>query len=92
MNQQRFVLGRIVATPGAVEALAASGDDPFVYIGRHAAGDWGEICAEDARENDLSVKLGFRILSVYRLSDSTKLWLITEADRSATTLLLPAEY
>jgi hypothetical protein len=87
-----FPLGQVVSTPGALDALARAGQEPWPFIGRHVAGDWGELDEEDRRENELSVKEGFRILSAYRLSDGTKIWIITEADRSSTTILLPEEY
>jgi hypothetical protein len=88
----RFLPGQIVATPGALEAIKASGDSPFDLLMRHLTGDWGDVAEHDRKENELSVKEGFRILSAYALSNGTKLWLITEADRSATTFLLPDEY
>jgi hypothetical protein len=87
-----FSLGRIVATPGALALLAATGADPLELLSRHASGDWGEVPPEDARENELSVREGFRIISNYPLSDAGRIWIITEADRSATTLLLPEDY
>jgi hypothetical protein len=85
-------MGHIVATPGALEAFRAAGEKPIKYLARHARGDWGEVCEEDAKENEFSVEKGFRILSAYRLSTGVKIWIITESDRSATTLLLPSEY
>ena len=88
----RFSLGRIVATPGAIEALAEAADDPRPYFKRHVNGDWGDVPEEDAKENELSMREGFRILSSYKLSTGVKIWVITEADRSATTILLPSEY
>lgn len=90
----RFELGRVVATPGAMEAFTASGVSPVELLGRHQAGDWGQIPKEDARENELSVERGYRIISSYRVGDAggERIWIITEADRSATTLLLPEEY
>ena len=88
----RFELGQTVATIGALDALAAAGTDGLALLGRHVAGDWGEVCAEDAAENELSVREGFRILSAYTLATGVKVWIITEADRSATTFLLPDEY
>ncbi|MGH9823034.1 MAG: hypothetical protein ACREDR_07285 [Blastocatellia bacterium] len=91
-KQPIFALGRLVATPGALEALTRAGQTPIEFIVRHQRGDWGECDPEDAKENDLSVREGFRILSVYRTAKGEKLWVITEADRSATTLLLPSEY
>ena len=89
---RRFSLGQVVSTPGALDALARAGQDPWPFIGRHVAGDWGELDEHDRAENELSVKEGFRILSVYTLSDGTKIWIITEADRSSTAILLPEEY
>ena len=92
MMPARFSLGAIVATPGALRALEESGETPGIFIKRHITGDWGELDEEDRRENELSVARGFRLLSSYTLSDGTKIWVITEADRSSTTLLLPSEY
>ena len=88
----RFPLGRVVATPGALRALEEANQNAFEFLERHQAGDWGELCDEDKRENEFSVRNGFRILSAYRTRHDVKLWVITEADRSATTLLLPHEY
>ena len=88
----RFPLGRVVATPGALRALEGSSQNPFEFLERHQAGDWGELCEEDKDENEFSVRNGFRILSAYRTRNGMKIWVITEADRSATTLLLPHEY
>src|SRR6266576_2683657 len=85
-------LGRIVATPGALEAVQQANQNPFEFIRRHQSGDWGELCEEDKRENEFSVHNEFRILSAYRTRNDVKIWIITEADRSATTLLLPHEY
>jgi hypothetical protein len=87
-----FPLGSIYQTPGAQEALAESGETPRGFLSRHVTGDWGDCCEEDARENDFSVEKGFRIFSVYHTSKGEKIWVITEADRSATTILLPDEY
>jgi hypothetical protein len=92
LNAPLFRLGQVVATPGALAALQEAGQDPLTLLPRHQSGDWGEVPAEDKQENDFSVQQGFRILSAYTLSTGVKLWLITEADRSATTFLLPAEY
>ena len=87
-----FPLGRIVATPGALAALERSNQSAAHFLARHAVGDWGELDREDVRENEYSVAHGFRLLSNYTTSAGEKLWVITEADRSATTLLLPEEY
>jgi hypothetical protein len=88
-----FPLGQIVATPGALAALGKAGQTPLEFLSRHVKGDWGELEKEDREENELSLKKGFRLLSSYRTSaGDTKLWVITEADRSVTTILLPEEY
>jgi hypothetical protein len=79
-------------TVGAQAALEAATEEPVELLARHQSGDWGEMPPEDARENELSVKQGFRIMSAYTLSSGEKVWVITEADRSATTILLPDEY
>jgi hypothetical protein len=88
----KFTPGRIVATPGALAAFEGTGESPSSFLARHLAGDWGELDAEDIRENEFSLENGFRLLSAYRLSSGIKIWIITEADRSATTFLLPEEY
>jgi hypothetical protein len=85
-------LGLMHATPGALRALERAGQTPFEFLSRHAAGDWGEASADDRAENELSLQEGFRVLSAYTLSTGVKIWVITEADRSLTTLLLPEEY
>ena len=92
MSGIKFSPGSIVATPGALEAFRASGEDPLPFLQRHLAGDWGELDEHDVRENELSLEHGWRILSCYRLRNGTRIWIITEADRSVTTVLLPEEY
>jgi len=87
-----FPLGRVVATPGALAALEAAGETPVPFLARHERGLWGEIPEEDRQENERSVRHGFRILSAHRTRLGTRLWIITEADRSSTCLLLPEEY
>jgi hypothetical protein len=87
-----FSLGQVVATPAALEALARNQQEPLGFISRHAQGDWGDLDEADKQENELSVKQGLRILSAYHLRDATKIWIITEADRSVTTVLLPEDY
>ena len=87
-----FHPGSIVATPGALAAFEASGEEPATYLSRHLAGDWGDLDEHDRRENERSLQHGWRILSAYTLSDGTKIWIITEADRSSTCILLPEEY
>jgi hypothetical protein len=91
-RQPLFNLGQLVATPGALRALESAGESPFAYVERHVTGDWGDLVEEDKQENELALKSGFRLFSSYRLRDETKIWIITEHDRSATTLLLPSEY
>lgn len=88
----RFALGRTIATPGALQALADSGEHLAHFLHRHQACDWGEVEAEDWQANDLALITGERVLSAYRTSTGTKIWIITEADRSATTILLPEDY
>jgi hypothetical protein len=87
-----FPLGRIVATPGALAALDRAQQAPTRFLARHASGDWGELEPADVTENQYSIAHGFRLLSSYQTNAGEKLWIITEADRSATTLLLPEEY
>jgi hypothetical protein len=88
----RFELGVVVATPGALELLGATGTDHTELLRRHHGGDWGEVPPEDARENEYGLKHGFRVLSSYPVGEGQRVWIITEADRSATTILLPEEY
>jgi hypothetical protein len=87
-----FPLGQIVATPGALAALGRAQQPPTSFLARHASGDWGELEPADVAENQYSIAHGFRLLSSYQTNAGEKLWIITEADRSATTLLLPEEY
>ena len=87
-----FPYGRAVATPGALAALSLAGIAPEALLDRHVRGDWGELCEEDRQMNAEALSTGGRLLSAYALPDGTRVWIITEADRSATTLLLPHEY
>ena len=91
-KQPLFDLGQLVATPGALAALEKTGQNAMEFLSRHVSGDWGELPQEDKDENQLSLAKGFRLLSSYRTSSGDKIWVITEADRSHTTLLLPDEY
>ncbi|CAA9407870.1 MAG: hypothetical protein AVDCRST_MAG22-1664 [uncultured Rubrobacteraceae bacterium] len=95
MSAARFSLGTCVATLGAIRALSEGGGDwrfnAAPLLVRHQDGDWGDVPPEDARENELSVREGFRIVSSYEM-DGERLWIITEADRSSTCILLPEEY
>ena len=85
-----FRLGRIVATPGALQSI--SQEDILLGIQRHQAGDWGDLPDDDRATNDHALTQGGRILSAYQATNGTKFWLITEADRSTTTILLPEDY
>ncbi len=86
-----FPLGKTLATPGAIAALAEIQMTPFDLLRRHQAGDWGDLDEEDKRRNGEALRDGSRVFSAYRF-DAVKFWVITEADRSATTILLPEEY
>lgn len=89
----KFDLGKIAATPGALQALNESKQPAWHFISRHMAGDWGEeLPPEDRLANEQALIDGSRLLSAYRTSNGTKLWVITEADRSLTTILLPEDY
>ncbi len=85
-------LGRCVATPGAIQTLEEAGVSPASLLARHMNGDWGELDEHDRKENQFSLKNGFRILSSYALGNGEKIWVITESDRSSTCILLPSEY
>jgi hypothetical protein len=94
-----FPLGQTVATPAALRLLAWFEVTPAQLLDRHITGDWGLLCAEDIKENQLSLRQDFRLLSSYpvcdcadKQCDEQRVWIITEADRSATTILLPADY
>lgn len=87
-----FSLGAIVATPGALEALEHAGKSPADFLARHQCGDWGDLSDDDRRENEFSLSRHLRIFSAYHLDRDVKIWIITEADRSATTILLPSDY
>ncbi len=86
-KNQKFELGRLLTTPG----ILGLGIDPLPYLERHASGDWGDMCPEDKQENEYSLTRHLRLFSAYE-TPKGKIWIITEADRSATTILLPDEY
>jgi hypothetical protein len=88
----RFPLGQVVATPGALAAMERNGAQPLTFLARHQAGEWGDLDAADIAENEYSVNRELRLFSAYTLSDGTRIWIITEADRSSTCILLPEEY
>jgi hypothetical protein len=88
----KFPLGQVVATPDALAALSEAGREPREFLDRHVQGDWGDLDAEDRIENERSLKDHCRVLSAYQLGGGRRIWIITEADRSSTTILLPEEY
>ncbi len=92
LPRPRLPLGQLVATPAAVAALSATGMSIFKLLNRHARGDWGDLSPEDLALNDLAAIAGQRVLSSYLLGNGQKVWVITEWDRSATTVLLPEDY
>jgi hypothetical protein len=92
LNGARFQIGRLVATPGAIDALEDSGQRPTDFLSRHIQADWGQVGAEDWKLNDQALVNGERLLSAYKTLKGVKIWIITEADRSSTCVLLPEEY
>jgi hypothetical protein len=92
MDTLLFPLGVLVATPRALQALPDAKENITTFLARHSTHDWGDVGDEDKKQNDASVENGFRLLSAYKLRNGTDIWVITEADRSATTVLLPEEY
>ncbi|MCD6322810.1 MAG: hypothetical protein J7L77_07260 [Clostridiales bacterium] len=98
INQPKFKLGTTVATPGAIDALEKSNERPESFLKRHLMGSWGDVCKEDAQANDDAVAhegnpdKQMRVLSSYKTNRNQTIWIITEWDRSVTTLLLPSEY
>lgn len=86
----RFPMGRLLATPGVLETVSA--EDIAAALERHLKCDWGDVCEADKRYNNEALRDGTRLLSAYHTSEGLKFWIITEADRSATTVLLPDEY
>lgn len=99
LRAARFALGSLVATPGALRVLQQFGVEPLSLVARHVSGDFGELDAHDLRVNEEAIANGFRVFSAYTLRrdlgsrvESTRVWCITEADRSVTTLLRPEDY
>lgn len=88
----RFPLGRCVVTPTALAVLKCHNLSLWDLLRRHQQGDWGDVCAEDAEANERALITGQRLLSIYTLPDEQRLYLLTEADRSLSSLLLPGEY
>lgn len=99
MTTHKFRLGQIVATPAALAAFERANTSApntamsvLHFVQRHASGDWGDLDHHDKQANEAALTNGARLLSAYHLSDQTKIWIVTEADRSATTILLPEDY
>lgn len=92
LASSKFSPGQIVATPGALATMEEHQCKPLTLLARHLAGDWGVLPAEDAQLNDVALKSDGRLLSSYPLGGDTRIWVITEWDRSVTTFLLPSEY
>jgi hypothetical protein len=92
IEKKTVPLGQLVATPGAFEAMMQAGQSPLEFLQRHQRGDWGEVCADDWNLNDAALEQGDRILSAYQTKNKVRLWVITEWNRSVTTILLPDEY
>jgi hypothetical protein len=93
LSQPRFRAGQLVMTAGVNNLVQRGALDPVPYLRRHLGGDWGDLCGDDKRQNDAALKSGEdRLLSSYQIAPGLKLWIITEWDRSVTTLLLPSEY
>ena len=91
-KQPLFPLGQVVATPAALAAITEAGQDPLTFLERHVTGDYGDLPEEDIKENEFSLEHGFRIFSAYHTAEGVKFYIITEYDRSVTTILLPSEY
>ena len=90
MSAAKFDLGRLVATPNALAQV--SHEEILASLSRHVRGDWGDCCPDDKAANDAALFDGTRLFSVYHTATQTKFWIITEADRSVTTVLLPEDY
>lgn len=92
LSRNLFPLGSIVATPGALNALARSKELPLHFLARHVTGDWGEVNSGDKQANDSALVSGARLFSSYKTAAGEKIWVITEADRTSTCILLPEDY
>ncbi len=85
-------LGKVYATPEALHVIEEAGHEVVEFVVKHNSCDWGDVCEEDRKLNDLAVQNGDRVLSAYTLRNGARVWVITEADRSYTTVLLPHQY
>jgi len=90
--EPRLQLGHVVATYSALRKMQVNSIDPHTLLTRHAAGDWSEMDAEDRKANIEAAASGLRVFSAYRINEAERIWIVTEADRSVTTFLLPHEY
>ena len=88
----KFPFGQLVATPGVLRAFEVAGESPLAYLNRHLSGDWGEVDEHHRAENEYSLQHDLRLLSAFSLSSGERVWIVTEADRSSTCILLPEEY
>jgi hypothetical protein len=88
----KFELGQVVTTPGAMQSLERAGQDAAFFLEKHVTGDWGNVCQEDQNSNFQALRDGDRLVSMYMTLKSEAILIITEHDRSATTILLPEEY
>ena len=91
-SETRFEIGSVVATPSALALLADCGQSPMEFVTRHQQGDWGSLSAEDRKLNEQAIESNERLISAYLTDSADRIWVITEADRSSTTILLPEEY
>ena len=91
-TRKTFSLGQTVMTRGIAELVNSGQLNPLIYLRRHAQGDWGDLSHDDKASNNQALKTGDRLLSCFKVTDSLKIYIITEWDRSATTVLLPSEY
>ena len=92
VTKPKFELGQLLTTPGALQALSRNGADGSVYADRHRKGDWGNVSDHSVHENERALIQHDPIMSAYTLEDGTRIWIVTEADRGTTTILLPEEY
>jgi len=91
-QQPLFRLGTVLITPGAILALVEANQSALALLECHAYGDWGDLATEDWQANDQALTEGSRLFSAYTLTTGVRIWIISEWDRSATTLMLPSEY
>jgi hypothetical protein len=92
LMRPKFSLGRIVVTPAALDAIQGGGQSPDSFLDKHVQSDWGTACREDRQASDDAHPLGTRLLSAYKTLTGCWIWIVTEADRSLTTIMLPSEF